>query len=249
MRYDDRGFGESTGDFSQATTKDFADDAAAAITYLASRDALKSLPIGLIGHSEGGLIAPLTAEVNRSDFMVLLAGPGEKLSDVIIRQSEDIAKANGANPVALLLQKAQQKAQFDLLRSAPAETRRADLLALLKKQSAPDAAAEAGVAQLTSPWMLWAFDYDPVPALSAYDGPVLALFGKKDLQVAADPNADIMRPALTHSASKVETLSGLNHLFQPAETGSPGEYTKIETTFDEGAMDTISTWIDTVLDQ
>ena len=249
LRYDDRGVGESTGDFSQATTKDFADDAAAAMAYLASREPLKGLPIGLIGHSEGGLIAPITAETKRPDFMVLLAGPGEKLSDVVIRQTDDISAAQGVNVVARIFQRGAQEAQFDLLRTAPAETRRTELLALLKTQSVPDAAAESGVAQLTSPWMLWAFDYDPVPALVAYDGPVLALFGEKDLQVAAEPNADIMQSALSHSASKVETLNDLNHLFQVAETGTLGEYAKIETSFDEGAMDTISTWIDTVLDQ
>ena len=249
LRYDDRGFGESTGDFSTATTKDFADDAAAAMRYLKGLPGMADVPVGLIGHSEGGLIAPLAAKELRPDLMVLLAGPGEKLSDVILRQSEDIAKAGGANPVALILQKAQQTAHFDLLRSAPPETLEADMIALIKTQGAPEEAARSAATQLTSPWMLWAFDYDPVPALVAYDGPVLALFGETDLQVAAEPNADIMQSALSHSASKVETLNDLNHLFQVAETGTLDEYAKIETSFDEGAMDTISTWIDTVLDQ
>ena len=95
--------------------------------------------------------------------------------------------------------------------------------------------------------MVWAMDYDPVPALQAYDGPVLALFGSKDTQVSANANAPVMEEALSDLQSRVVTLDGLNHLFQPAETGGLSEYIEIETTFDDAALAEIADWLDEVL--
>lgn len=95
-------------------------------------------------------------------------------------------------------------------------------------------------------WMMWTCRYDPLPALKAYPGPVLALFGSKDLQVSASANAPIMKRVLSHEASKTITFPGLNHLFQPAKTGSSEEYAAIETTFDPGAMAAIANWLDSL---
>lgn len=243
LRYDDRGVADSTGDFDASTTLDFANDAAAAINYLRSRLDLPGIPVGLIGHSEGGFIAPLAAETTRPDMMVLLAGPSQTLAEVVIQQGQDILAADGVAQEIVAANGTQSRKQFEILRQTPAADRETALIDFLIGNGATREQAELGAQQLTSPWMLWGFDYDPIPALTSYTGPVLAVFGEKDLQVAPATNAPAMRAALGTPASKVVVLDGLNHLFQPAETGHPSEYAAIETTFDEGAMALIADWL------
>ncbi len=244
LRYDDRGVGESSGDFEAATSADFAEDAAAALAWLRDRADVDGSRSGYLGHSEGGLIAPLAAADERPDFMVLLAGPTQPLGDVIVLQGREIGAASGVPEAVLDLQTAQLTRVLEILDEASPDAREARLRAYLASQDLPDAQVEAQTKQFASPWMNWVADYDPVPALAEYDGPVLALYGEKDLQVSAAANAPAMEGALTHGGSRTETLAGLNHLFQPAETGAPAEYFNIEVTFDEGAMKLIVEWLD-----
>ncbi len=246
LRYDDRGIAESTGQFAKATTEDFAKDAAAALTYLNGRTDFKDIPIGYVGHSEGGLIAPLAAGLARPEMMVLLAGPAEPLSAVIIRQARDIAIAQGLPDAAVQAQDALLKAQFETLRTTLKENQKEALTDLFIREGLPENNAAVAAAQLTSPWMLWGYDYDPLPALAAYTGPILALYGALDLQVSANTNVPLVEEVIRHSASDVRILDGLNHLFQPTETGLVSEYSEIETTFDEGAMEDITIWLDQI---
>ena len=251
LRYDDRGFGESTGDFEASTTQDFAEDAAAALEYLKADARIDAGRTAYVGHSEGGLAAPISAREEPAAALVLLAGPAVPLSDVILRQTGDIMRAEGASESDVEEAVSASRNAFDVVRAGSGgEETTADAL----KQSLMDAGTSEGMAEamtdrLTGPWMRWAMDYDPVPALEAYDGPVLALFGSKDLQVTPQVSAPLMENALSHPQSEVLTLDGLNHLFQPAETGALSEYIQIETTFDERALEKIGDWLDDVFER
>jgi len=256
LRYDDRGVGKSTGDFATATSLDFADDARVCAELLAARDDIGK--VGLIGHSEGGLIAPFVAKGDdKIDFVVLLAAPGVPGREVLVRQSHDIGKAAGVTEAVLGQQAELMNRIYDLLLADADETEiRAELKALVRLQfgvgpDAQDASITETVEQsfhmLTGPWWRQFLTLDPRPALAEMTQPVLALNGSLDLQVPPDQNlSEIER--VFEEAGKSDQLTaveapGLNHLFQPTETGSLSEYGEIETTFDESVMDRISDWI------
>ena len=245
LRYDDRGVAESTGDHSLATTEDFAMDAAAALAFLKSDPRVDAVRTAYVGHSEGGIIAPLAAPIEAPAAMVLLAGPSATLAEVAVFQSRELVLADGGT-------EAQANAAADALEQA-LELLRADedldtvlekTIRLYEDAGLPSEMAESRARFTASPWMKWVMDYDPVPALEAYEGPVLALFGELDKQVAPSENVAAMEEALSHPDSQVIVLDGLNHLFQPARTGGMAEYATIEITFDETALEAISDWLD-----
>lgn len=258
LRYDDRGVGASSGDFGSATTLDFAADVRAWAKWLAARQEIAS--VGLIGHSEGGLIAPFVAKDNEGvDFVVLLAAPGVTGREVLGEQLKAIQRAGGvADETNLDAQVEAQQAAFDAIDRDDQAAAREALRKLTLLQIAaggapePDAATldeQIGgqLAQLNAPWFRTFLTLDPRPALAAMDQPVLALNGSLDTQVLTDQNLrEIER--VFEEAGKSEKLTavefeGLNHLFQPAITGGMEEYAQIETTFDEGVMDRIADWI------
>ena len=248
LRYDDRGVARSSGDFSTATTLDFATDAAAALAWLRSQPGIDPARAGYAGHSEGGYVAPLAAPMERPDFMVLLAGPSQVLSDVILLQQDEILRAAGTVDAAVTTNRSHAEGILEILRTAQTpDVARARIEALLRADGVPEDRIRENVDLWATPWGLWVIDFDPRPALAAYDGPVLALFGESDLQVSAEANAPDMMDALRHPDSEVVTLPGLNHLFQPSDTGLPDDYWKIPTTFDEGALDRIADWLDRTL--
>jgi pimeloyl-ACP methyl ester carboxylesterase len=262
LRADDRGVGRSTGDFSGASSsEDFATDALAGVGLLAARADIRRDAIGLVGHSEGGLVAPLAAvrdvpEARELDFLVLLAGPGVPLGEILVEQSRLILAASGipasyvdadAVPLRRLIEIAQTDQDF--VRAATA------MRAVLTTYAAqlPEAARvpltaqiDQQVRQMNSPWMRWMLAYDPLPALRRLEIPVLALFGERDLQVppaqSLAPLASAVRAA-GHPASKVLQLPGLNHLFQAAGTGAPAEYSTIEETMSPAALELIGDWL------
>lgn len=256
LRYDDRGVGASKGDFGVATTMDFADDARACATYLNERPEIGT--VGLIGHSEGGLIAPFVASGNDDiDFVVLLAAPGVPGQEILIRQSRELAAAEGMDPVSL---DECERLMKDLYAAIGAGKPDDEVKAILRElvsvqltatgQPFDDAAlaesAEMHHASLTSPWMSQFLTLDPRPALRDMTQPVLALNGSLDLQVLTDQNLTEIERVFAEAGKDnltAEELEGLNHLFQPAKTGGIGEYAEIETTFDEGAMERIAVWI------
>ena len=248
LRYDDRGIGDSTGDFATATTHDFATDAAAALSWLRTQPGIDGGWAGYAGHSEGGYVAALAAPMERPDFMVLLAGPSQILSDVILLQQGEISRASDMTEEALATNQRHAVGLLDILRSSSGPREAQDRIeTFFRDEGVPDSRIRENLDLWATPWGLWIVDFDPRPALSAYDGPVLALFGETDLQVSAEANAPDMQAALGHPDSEVLTLAGLNHLFQPSESGLPQEYWKIATTFDTGAMNTIADWLDRIL--
>jgi pimeloyl-ACP methyl ester carboxylesterase len=248
LRYDKRGIGESSGDYKNATMKDFAADAATALRWLKRHNKIDGSRIGYMGHSSGGYVAPLAARKGDAAFLVLLAGPAEGIADIFIRQNEDIARAQKKNEEWIKLQQTMVHEFVNIHKSAtvPDESYMRACAAYAKYQKnlgLPKNYMKDFLELVPSPWFLWALNYDPLPALEAYHGPVLALFGGKDLQVSAAHNAPIIDNVLTNKESKVIVFPDLNHLFQPAKTGLPEEYVQIDTTFDKTAMKAIVDWM------
>jgi pimeloyl-ACP methyl ester carboxylesterase len=249
LRYDDRGVAASTGDFAAATTLDFAADVRGAVDYLRSQTTFPVGSIGLVGHSEGGLIAPMVAEGNADvSFLVLLAGPSVDGATIIISQGRAIAAADGATPAELDAAEAQQRAAFACLGDpdAPLDAVDVCLRQTLAEQGLTEPDLTPVLAQLESPWMRWFLTYDPAPVLRRTQIPVLALNGSLDLQVLASLNVPVMQAAFEEAgntqASVVE-LPGLNHLFQHAVTGSPSEYGLIPETLAPEVLEQIGEWI------
>lgn len=252
LRYDKRGIGKSTGNFDQATTEDFASDAVAAVAYLKSQKEIDAGKIGLIGHSEGGIIAPLIAS-RSSDvaWMILLAAPGLKGEDVMLLQSELILKAAGFDDDRIAKARDFNRQSYDLARKERnAEALEAKLTDLVDSTgmstTLPPTTLKPQARMMTSPWFRFFLDYDPIPALEKTHCPVLALNGDKDLQMASKENLAQIQRALQAGGNKdfqIKELPGLNHLFQHALTGSPTEYGGIEETFSPEALNILSDWI------
>ncbi|WP_116790660.1 alpha/beta hydrolase family protein [Flavobacterium psychrotrophum] len=260
LRYDDRGTAKSTGDFDNATTQDFATDADAAFAYLKTRKEINSKKIGLIGHSEGGVIAPIVAS-NNTDvaFIVMLAGTAIPGDELMMLQNYLIGKANGMpeeeltklgniNRAIYTLIKEEQDTQ--ILKSRLKANFNKDMKPLLISKGIPDAQVnsyiDAQISDITSPWYAAFIRYNPYPTLEKVKCPILALNGEKDVQVAPKANLDaIKRAALKSGNKKVTTqeIPGLNHLFQASTTGAPTEYGEIEETFSPTALKIMGDWI------
>jgi uncharacterized protein len=251
LRYDKRGNGKSSGSYDQATSEDFASDVRAAIAYLKSRKEIDGMKIGLIGHSEGGMLAPMVA-AHSSDvrWIVLLAGPGVKGEDILLEQSQLISRAAGLGESQIARSLDFDRKAYALVRQEKDSTAlESKLNAIVQSSdlagSTPAPALKAQIQMMTSPWFRFFLDYDPLPALQATRCPVLALNGEKDLQVAPKDNLPAIRKALESSGNKdfqVAELQGLNHLFQHCQTGSPTEYGAIEETMAPEALNAISDW-------
>ncbi len=220
LRYDDRGTAKSTGTFRGSTSKDFALDATSAVAYLRTRKDIDATRIFVMGHSEGGMIAPMVAgEDPKIAGIVLLAGTSVTGERILARQLPDMARAAGLNE-----EQAAANAKLSLDR--------------ITKQKASD------------PWMAFFWDYDPAPALRKVTCPVLALNGELDMQVNAKENLETMELAFRQSGNKqttIKALPKLNHLFQTAKTGSGQEYGNIEETISPVALEVVTKWLKSIL--
>lgn len=252
LRYDDRGFGASEGNFTGATTEDFASDAAAAVNYLQYRSDVEAGSIGLIGHSEGGIIAPMVAAKGSPvAFMVLLAGPSLPGHELILEQGEAIIREQGATDTEVEEYRKAQRELLGVIRneedSLTAASRLEKLLMTNYRQDQAQGAPsptqlKAQIAQLTSPWFRHYIGYNPLPLLKQIETPALALFGGKDVQVPVEVNVAALEE-INNDAIEIKVFPQLNHLFQPATTGLPNEYGRIETTIAPEALQTISSWL------
>jgi pimeloyl-ACP methyl ester carboxylesterase len=261
LRVDDRGVGGSTGSVPDSTTADFAEDVQAGIEFLKGRKEVNAAQIGLIGHSEGGAIAPLVASRSKDiAFIVLLAGPGVPGEEVLRTQSAASLKVAGrTDPKELALLKTLQDRLIATVRaekgSADAEKKvRAALKQITSKLSEDEkkqaAAAlsliEVHTGLLLSPWGRYFLDYDSRPALRKVACPVLALNGAKDVQVDAKRNLQAIEAALKEAGNKdvtIRELPDLNHLFQTCKTGALAEYGAIEETLAPVVLETVANWI------
>ncbi|WP_309718008.1 alpha/beta fold hydrolase [Armatimonas sp.] len=251
LRCDDRMAGKSKGDLTKATSASFATDTEAQVAFLKTRPEIHPQKIGLIGHSEGGLIAPMLAAkpANQIAFMVLLAGTGVSGDQVLIEQGVAVVKASGMGEAVAAAARANQEKLIPIAK-AEADPEKAleamaKALGLGGAAALPDS-ARGELMQLTNPWMHFFLIYDPAPTLAKVTCPVLALNGDKDTQVLVGQNLPVIERHLKDAGNKEVTalsLPGLNHLFQHTKTGSPSEYSQIEETFSPDAIKTIGEWI------
>lgn len=260
LRYDDRGFGESGGKFAGATVTEFTSDAAAAVAYLRKDARIDPDRVGVIGHSEGGLVAPLiAAEDDRIGFIVLLAAPGVPLDQLMRKQWKDMGRVMGATEERLAEADGTADAMLEIILSE-AETNEetvAALRAVIEKslETAPPeekkmveemGGPDASIQTLLSVWFRDLMRRDPATPLTKVTCPVLSITGAKDLQVDPGMNqpaiAEILKAAGNTQAT-VKTLPNLNHLFQNADTGSVAEYGQIEETFDVDALKLMVDWV------
>ena len=260
LRYDDRGVGQSTGDFKTATSADFASDVESAIGYLKTRKEVNIKKIGLVGHSEGGIIAPMVASKSKDvSFIVLLAGTGIQGDKLLLLQQQLIAKANGVSETDIKKSIETNAILFEMVVNSNDSVKlKADLTNSINKTLKKDTLAEIPngmtreefvseqVNQISSPWMQYFMKFDPATTLEKVKCPVLAVNGEKDLQVPPKENLTAIKNALTKGGNKNVTTKEfpkLNHLFQECKTGSPTEYASIEQTFSPTVLDEITKWI------
>ncbi len=248
LRYDDRGIAGSNGDFNSATSADLKSDAAAAVDYLLSRDDLDISSIGLVGHSEGGMIAPvLAAENNKIDFIVMLAGSAFSGEDILYQQTEALLAAQGINETIVKQNVALAARIYQIIKNNPDDEKAADELRVFYKSlGASEQDIEANLIQLLSPWFRYFLIFTPRSSLEKLTIPVFAAGGSLDLQVPADINLAEIENSLKKAGNTnytVKKYTGLNHLFQPAQTGLVSEYAQIDITFSEEVLKDMKDWI------
>ena len=252
LRYDKRGIPKSTGSLDDATTLDLASDAEAALAYLSLRKEIDPNRIGIIGHSEGAIIAPYIASHSKAvPWLVLLAAPATKGQDTLLKQSELIARAGNLTEPQIVASLEFDEAAYNLVRQEKNINALDEKLVHLVKASGmdsaiPPAALEQQLRMLTSPWFRFFLDYDPLPNLQKTTCPVLVLYGQNDLQVPAKVNMPLVQKALADAGNQradIRQLAQLNHLFQHSYSGSPAEYAAIEETFAPEALQAISDWL------
>ncbi|MBL8017850.1 MAG: alpha/beta fold hydrolase [Ignavibacteria bacterium] len=265
LRYDDRGVGGSKGKtVNESTTMDFAGDVGAAIDLLKTKDYIFAGSIGLLGHSEGGIVAPIVA-AQRDDvaYIILMAGTGVKGIDIIKEQSKLIMKAENATDDEITgyvmamdliyanivkngdvkeLKKQLAQNVEDSFDKMSAEEKKA----IKDKDEYVKKTVDEAVSQFSSKWMKYFLSYDPAKALEKVTVPVLMLFGGKDLQVPVSQNRQPMEDALKKAGNQeylVKVFPDANHLFQEAGTGSPNEYPQLPKAFVPGFLEEILDWI------
>lgn len=259
LRYDDRGMGGSKGSLNNATLLNFADDATAAVAFLSSRPEIDNKKIGLVGHSEGGLIAPIVASKYPGiAFIISLSGTGVNGKEVMLKQARDILKASATPEKEIDEAVSTNKMLFELALSEPDQRAFAKkaLEAYGKELDAkglsPGEQKErmsnfaTGILQVNNAWMRYFIATEPAIFWSKVKCPVLALNGEKDLQVNYEQNLPAIKAALQKGGNKkVKTIAlpDLNHLFQHCTTGNPSEYIVIEETFSPGVLDIMTRWI------
>ena len=260
LRFDDRGVGKSTGSFADATTKDFASDVEVGVAYLRTLKEIDSKHVGLIGHSEGGIVAPMVAARSPDvNFLILMAGVGVPIEELLREQSRLLLKSNGADEAYIARNEAVAKRMFIIAKTEKDAMVRKDRLQEFS-QSVIDsvaatgsplpedvkAALQGGVEMLATPWMSYLLSYDPAATLRRVRVPVLAINGELDLQVSPSQNLPTIKAALESGGNRDVTtleLPKLNHLFQTATTGNPAEYSIIEETISPVALNVIADWI------
>lgn len=251
LRADDRGTGKSTGRFNGSTTRDFADDAAGAVRFLRSREFVGR--IGMIGHSEGGLVAPMVASdpalgAKDVDFLILLAAPGVPGDQIIIEQEMLISRSMGLSETLIEKNRSREEKILSIARSEtdPAIARSRMRATLGEFAASTIDLLDSRLDEAITPWFRFLINYDPGPALRALKQPVLALNGALDVQVPPTQNLPAITWELEAGANKdyeVVKLAGLNHFFQTATTGAPSEYGEIEETIAPSVLNLMSEWI------
>ena len=255
LRCDDRGIGQSTGDYATATTFDFVEDTLAAVAALRARPDVDPARVGLLGHSEGATIASIAAvRLTNIKFAVLLAPPAVPGDQTVMLQAAAIARAKGATDAQVAAAAAINREVFAIVAAAPdsaaaAQELRARYAALpagVRQALGQDAGGvDAQIKQATSPWFRTFLTLDPRVYLKKLAVPVLAVVGERDLQVLPGANLPELRQALRDNRDvTIRELPGLNHLFQTCKTGTPEEYARIDETMSPTVLMLVGEWIE-----
>jgi fermentation-respiration switch protein FrsA (DUF1100 family) len=264
LRSDDRGVGASSGAFELATTEDFASDAAAAVAFLRGRPEIRRDAIGLLGLSEGGLVAPMVATgPNPPAYVVLMGAPGLPGEEILLQQSALVARAMGLSEAQLDYNRQVQQQMFAVIEAEADQTvrlRRMDEMLRAQFQAlSPEERAATGLTRqgeedwiqsqlrtMGGPWFRFFLMHDPLPVLRRVRAPVLALGGTLDLQVPPEPNLRLIESTLREAGNTdVEAVrfDRVNHLFQTARVGVPAEYADIAETMSPEVMTKVASWI------
>jgi pimeloyl-ACP methyl ester carboxylesterase len=247
LRADKRGVGKSGGDYAKAVMADFASDAEAGVAYLKGRAEVNPHKIGLVGHSEGGIEAPMAATHDREvAFIVLMAGPGVPGDEILQQQVVLIGRAAGKSQADVEKDAAIQKEVLATVKKDEDDAALEKELRVVMAGKVPEAQIGMQIKLVSSPWFRDFLKYDPATTLSKVTCPVLDINGEKDLQVPPEQNLPAIRKALAAGGNKnfeVDELPGLNHLFQRAKTGGVGEYGDIEETMSPVALEKVASWI------
>ncbi|HYO22033.1 MAG TPA: alpha/beta fold hydrolase, partial [Flavisolibacter sp.] len=264
LRVDDRGVGKTTGKADPATSRDFANDVIVGLEYLKGRKEVDKGKIGMLGHSEGGMIAQIVA-AERPDvaFVISLAGPGQPIDELMRDQGRAVMQAAGVSKEAINATSAFTTQVVPAVLSAASDSAAKKVAkeiftAWAKQTSKEIVEATTGIKEdkdldqmvdvYRSPWMMYFFRYDPDPFIRRMKAKVLVLNGEKDIQVAAKPNLDGWRASLSNSGVKkfdLFEIKGLNHLFQRCKTCTIQEYAQLEETIAPEALETIGNWLKT----
>lgn len=262
LRYDDRGVGESTGTFAQATSEDFSHDAEAALEYLRGREDINKDQVGFIGHSEGGMIAPMVAARNKNvAFLVLLAGPGTPIDELMTYQLNHVKgqynlSKEGEKSYSSMVTKLINLLKRDVPNDQIIDQVEATTNMFYRNLSVEDQ-EKMGPSEkafyfkfapsFLNPWMRYFLRYKPADNLQKVQVPVLAMNGKKDRQVLAKANTKAIKKALKVGGNKnfkIKKFGKLNHLFQTSKTGEGSEYAIITETFSPKALEYMHKWLD-----
>jgi uncharacterized protein len=266
LRYDDRGIGgsrmENIEDLKEDTSEDFATDVGVMIQAARIHPKIDNKRVGVIGHSEGGLIGPMVAAGDpKLAFVVMLAGPGVAGYELLPVQQARLLQSMGADQELIDSVLHASMSLYELMGSdASDEELREQMAELVKIQLSAqglevteeiyEQAINEGLETITLPWMQFFLFHDPAPVLEKIKCPVLAMNGTKDVQVDSVQNLTVIREVKENFDRDITIveLEGLNHLFQLATTGSVADYGQIETTFDTEALEIMTEWIDEVTD-
>lgn len=264
LRYDDRGVGGSTGKIMESTTEDFAKDVLAAVKFLKTHSDINSKQIGLCGHSEGGIVAPLAASMSKDvAFIIMVSGTGISGSKIIIAQTEAIMRADSASEddikesirISILMHDAVctdqgwDKAKSEIRKSVMSQYKKMSdeqKKAITNVDEYVSTLVDLQVKSLTTPWYKFFLKHEPAPVLEKVTCPVLVLFGELDLQVPAEMNIRPIEAALKKGKNKdyaIKIFPKANHLFQLANTGSPKEYAMLKKEFVPGFLELMTEWI------
>jgi fermentation-respiration switch protein FrsA (DUF1100 family) len=259
LRYDKRGSGESTGNVNDSTIENFGKDALAGLNWLKGRSEIDSARIGLVGHSEGGVVAQWAASGSKDvDFLILLSSPAVPTDELAFASMRLIAKASGATEEEIKEQVEEQERLFRAVRTGTGwENVEADIRkrAMAQIEMVPeehrkaldiDAMVEEGLVWIKSPNFKYWLDFDPSAAIKKLSCPVLAFYGELDMQVPAEMNKDALVQALVEGGNQhhtVEIMPKANHFFMQAETGLPTEMPSLEKKFVPGLLDLLTSWV------